>query len=791
MTRLSTPLENLKPHYDVLVIGSGYGGAIAASRLSRAGKQICLLERGKEFQPGEYPDTSLEAAAEIQIDLPDGHMGEATGLYDFHVNNDMNVFVGCGLGGTSLVNANVSLPPEPRVMQDKAWPQALRADADGLLSRGFDLAREMLKPAPYPADFPPLAKLDALEKSAGSFLSSTPHAKFYRPPINVNFDIDGINHVGVEQQPCKLCGDCVTGCNYSAKNTVLMNYLPDARNFGADIFCECAVRWVERIGDKWIVHFDPIGEGREKFDAPALTVSAEIVVISAGTLGSAEILLRSRAKGLKVSDQLGRRFTGNGDVLAFGYNNDMPIDGIGYGPLKPEGRDPVGPCITGIIDLREQSTLQDGMVIEEGSIPGALGPLMPAVLSIAAKTLGKDTDAGNADAIREKAREWASLIQGVYHGATRNTQTYLVMSHDSAAGRLELVDDRVRVVWPGAGSQPGLEKINENLAECTRANGGTFVPNPIWSKLFGHDLITVHPLGGCMMADDATSGVVNERGQVFADAQGTGVHKGLYVSDGSIIPLPLGVNPLLTISALTERCAALIAKDYEWQIDYALPSEAPPASPAPTVGVQFTETMRGFFSMKEKDGYLRAEQQGQTENSPFEFTLTVTADDLDLLLTDDQHTARMVGTVTAPALSPQPLTVTNGKFSLLTVDPDQINARKMGYRMDMTTESGKTFLFLGFKEIHDDKMLDIWADTTTLYITVYDGMIEAAPVLGKGILHILPADFARQMATIRVLNAPDTPTRLKALAKFSKYFSGALAGTYGGITEAHALPRRR
>ncbi|HEY2951983.1 MAG TPA: alpha/beta fold hydrolase [Verrucomicrobiae bacterium] len=782
MKRLSTSLDNIKPHYTVVVVGSGYGGAITASRLARAGQSVCLLERGKELQPGEYPDTPAEAIAEIQVDLPGEHVGPATGLYDFHVNEDMNVFVGCGLGGTSLVNANVSLLPEERVIQDAVWPAALRADADGLLARGFDLAREMLKPKPYPDAFPVLAKLGALEKSAQSFLANTPNATFYRPPINVNFDVDGPNHVGVQQKACVLCGDCVTGCNHSAKNTVLMNYLPDARNFGAEIFCQCAVRWVEREGDKWIVHFAPLGEGREKFGAPTLTVSADVVVLSAGTLGSNEILLRSRAKGLKVSDQLGRRFTGNGDVLAFGYNNDAPIDGIGFGAHDPAGREPVGPCITGIIDLRQQPVLQDGRVIEEGSVPGAVGPLLPVALSVAAKALGRDTDTGIADAIREKAREWDSLVRGVYHGATRNTQTYLVMSHDSDAGRLELVDDRVRVVWPGAGTQPGLDKINDNLTEATRATGGTFVKNPIWSRLLGHELITVHPLGGCVLADDAASGVVNERGQVFAGTQGTAAHEGLYVSDGSVVPRPLGVNPLLTISALAERCAALVAKDRGWQIDYSLPSSPPPAGPPTTIGVQFTETMRGFFSTKVSDGdYARGEQQGRTDNSPFEFTLTVTADDLDKLIRDETHPGRMVGTVTAPALSPAPLTVTDGEFALFTVDPDQINARKMGYRMKLTAEGGRTFFFAGFKQVHDDRGFDVWADTTTLYITVHDGETGAAPILGQGILHILPADFAKQMTTMRVLNAPNGAARLKALADFGTYFSGVLLDTYGGI----------
>src|SRR5271166_4074090 len=118
MNRLSSPVENLKEHYTVVVVGSGYGGGIAASRLARAGQQVCVLERGREFQPGEYPDTLPEVLSQAQIDTPLGHTGSSTGLYDFRANDDINVFMGCGLGGTSLVNANVSLSADPRVFQD-------------------------------------------------------------------------------------------------------------------------------------------------------------------------------------------------------------------------------------------------------------------------------------------------------------------------------------------------------------------------------------------------------------------------------------------------------------------------------------------------------------------------------------------------------------------------------------------------------------------------------------------------------------------------------------------------
>ncbi len=131
----------------------------------------------------------------------------------------MNVFSGCGLGGTSLVNANVSLRPDPRVFQDEWWPQALRADGEGL-GAGFARAEAMLSPTTYPTSFPPLAKMEALRRRRR-------RRPWYPTPINVTFRA-GPNAAGVHQEACTGCGDCVTGCNVGAKNTLLMNYLPDA-----------------------------------------------------------------------------------------------------------------------------------------------------------------------------------------------------------------------------------------------------------------------------------------------------------------------------------------------------------------------------------------------------------------------------------------------------------------------------------------------------------------------------------------------------------------------------------
>ena len=128
MPRLASSFGSIKDRYEIVVVGSGYGGAIAASRLARAGREVCLLEQGKEFQPGEYPNTLLEATAELQVSMPDVdvHLGSRTGLYDLHAGHDINVFKGCGLGGTSLVNANVSIKPDPRVFTEYSWPAAIK-----------------------------------------------------------------------------------------------------------------------------------------------------------------------------------------------------------------------------------------------------------------------------------------------------------------------------------------------------------------------------------------------------------------------------------------------------------------------------------------------------------------------------------------------------------------------------------------------------------------------------------------------------------------------------------------
>jgi cholesterol oxidase len=739
MDRLSLPLTELRPRYDVVVVGSGYGGSIAACRLARTGKKVALLERGREMLPGEYPATMQAAARHFQTSSPLGDTGDPRGLYWLHVGGEMNVFSGCGLGGTSLVNANVALRPDPRIFEDERWPTALRADPTGL-DAGFKRARAMLTPTTYPPSYPPLAKVEALRRAAGG----TP---FSLVPINVTFRA-GPNAAGVHQEACTGCGDCVTGCNFGAKNTLLMNYLPDAVAHDAEIFSEVDVRWVERevpttpgagapIG--WVVRAQPLGIGRDRFDAPPLAIAADTVVLAAGTLGTARVLLQSRAHGLVVSSQLGQHFTGNGDVLGFSYRKGRSVRAVGAGHRRPDAQNPAGPCIAAFIDGRSGRPLNEGVIIEDAVVPGAVAGLLPLGLL---GQLAPDWARGRLRGGGPLSALVAMFTRG-RRGLTSHLQTLLAMGNDDDEGELVLDDDRVRVNWPGAGTSAYYELANRVVGTAASADGDTFLRNPVWSRALGHSLITVHPLGGCVMADRAEHGVVDDLGRVFAGSTGDAVHDGLLVWDGSVIPRPLGVNPLLTISALTERAVAALASAKGWVIDETSarrgpPPEDPPTPPTRPPGLRFTERMAGHWAPSaaadagDPAEYERAAEAGAAAGTTLAFVLTLSTGDLPAVIADLGRPMTATGTVEAPALSSDPLTVDEGTFQLLVPDDRADTAvQHMWYRLPLAASDGRRFHFSGFKALAPGDVAGVWPATTTLYVTLRQDDAGGA-VIGRG-----------------------------------------------------------
>jgi cholesterol oxidase len=556
--RLSQPIDDLADQYDVVVVGSGYGGSIAASRLARATKTVCVLERGDEKQPGEYPEDELAMLGEVQFDSPHAHYGSSTALFDVRYNDDINVIVGCGLGGTSLINAGICIRPAGQALTgNDNWPAELQVP--GVLDPYFGMAEDMLRASPTPSAYMNSRKTSALREAARGLGTDIAPV-----PLLVNFESlpRDLNHVGVRQLPCVGCGNCISGCNYHAKNTLIMNYLPDAKNHHAQIFTRTRITHIQRRPDGWRV----LGRSlREDGRVRPLSVSAQVVVLAGGTLGTTEILLRSKEMGLPLSRRVGSRFSGNGDTIGFAYNTDHRVNGLGQRDRRPEPTHPTGPCSTAIIDLRAGGVPGRGMVMADGAIPGAVAGVIAPALAVEAHLKGVAADRSLWHKLKGRLREVASTLRGPYTGASRNTLFLLLIGHDASKGRMYLDDDRLRVSWPGLGEQEQFASASELLERATHALGGTYIPNPVWNDLTDQNLVTGHPLGGCPMASNARQGVVNHKGQVFDCEEGDSVHAGLYVMDGSVVPTALGVNPLLTISALAERSCHHLARDHGWE----------------------------------------------------------------------------------------------------------------------------------------------------------------------------------------------------------------------------------
>ncbi|CAK9077756.1 Cholesterol oxidase (Cholesterol isomerase) [Durusdinium trenchii] len=539
MTRLSLPRAALKQRYDVIVVGSGYGGGVTASRLARAGKRVAVIERGREIETGQFPQKFSDLRHEFRVTGKNFRSGSEQAIYDVRLGQDMHVLVACGLGGGSLVNAGVSLVPDRRVFQDDAWPGQIAQD--GTLEEGYRRAEAWLRPAADPRAAE-MTKYKVLEEAARG-LKAEPVA----PRIAVSFE-DTVNAAGIAQAACTRCGDCCAGCNVGAKNTVAQTYLPDAVRHGAEVFTGLKADTVRKGQDGlWQVALRTVAA--DAGDAPSPAIEAPVVVLAAGTLGSTEILLRSREAGLALSDRIGHRFSANGDIIAFGYGAKSPVNAVGVGhPAKVEGLE-IGASVSGQLEFRDSETLANELNVQEGALPSAFASVLPVMFVPNGRLLGA----------------MQSLISGVYKGPFANLQTFFAVSHDSASGRFALEDDTLALTWDNAKDEPVYARLDAVLSKLVAESGGQYVKNPLAGTVMGHQPATAHPLGGCGMGRDRTQGVVDHKCRVFngaAGAEDTAVHDGLYVIDGAVIPRSLGVNPLLTITALSERAMLHFARDH-------------------------------------------------------------------------------------------------------------------------------------------------------------------------------------------------------------------------------------
>ncbi|KAJ7757153.1 hypothetical protein B0H16DRAFT_1538314 [Mycena metata] len=823
--RLSKPVPMMRPEYDVVVVGSGYGGAVAASRLARAGKSVAVLELGKEKWPGEYPSGLEEALPEVHVSgnagkysgpLRDVAVGGPTGLYHLVLGEGQNAFVGNGLGGTSLLNANVFLEADKRTLELSTWPDEIRKNPASL-HPFYARAADMLQPTPYPEDYPPLKKLQVLEKQAKALGYGD---NFYRVP-QTTFFRDGLNNVGVEMKASTGSGQDCTGVNDGSKHSVLMNYLPDAWNWGAEIFCECEVRYIHRdaSGTGYIVFFAWHGDGRDAFKDDfyneLMWVRAkELCFLGAGALGTTEILLRSKAHGLRMSRFVGQKLSGNGDILSFGYNTDEIVNGIGS--ERPPVGLPCGPTITGVIDNRGPETspnVLDGYVIEEGAIPQALAPIIQAMLEVLPGKQNPDPFTAT-ERLRHLLSRTKSRFLGPYSkgGSVNRMQTYLIMSHDSNEAIISLENDKPYLQFLGVGRTEHVKTLNKVLANATKAIGGTVINSPFFAAFNDKEEITVHPLGGAIMSSDGTgrSGATNHIGQLFA-GEGEEVYEGLICVDGSVIPGALGVNPFATITALAERSVDLITKNIGATIDHskngkldlfskparaaALTSDMLAASKAIRAaspskgGIRFTEIMDGHIYVGDDiEDFIVAENVAKGSSSSARFYLTVDAYSLKNVIDRADAASFATGTFSCGALSKDPMLVLRGEVQFFNVDQTVSDGANLTYKLTLLSTNGETYLFNGYNKIDPSiafSASSTWKATTTLYTTItrIDGSI-----IGRGRLHVSWRNFESELKSFGPTGTNNFLTKAVLPLTFFGSFAQNVARFFLGPFSALSYP---
>jgi cholesterol oxidase len=518
--------------FDVIIIGSGFGGSVTACRLAEGGRRVLVLERGRRWNKSNFP-----RKANDQWLWDQKHPEKSPGWLDLRRFPHMTIAQGAAVGGGSHIYANVSCEA-PKAVFDNGWPPEIRYQD---LKPHYDRVKKMMNVKEVP-EKQWTSRMKLMKEAA----TKAGFGDRFKPlEIAVNFDEDWTyekdfakgmdasvvkpNAHGAEQGTCVHLGNCDIGCDVHAKNTLDLNYLYVAEKQHADVRPLHLVSNIEPIPGGYKVSYDNIENGTRKPGSQ----TAPIVIIGAGSLGSTELLLRCRDEHQSlplVSARLGLRWSSNGDFLTPAFYNNRKVE-----PTK-------GPTIASAIDFLDGS---QGPVfwIEDGGIP-----------NIGANFI---RDAANNPGTGFKIKMALQAMQLFLreNEPFQNMMPWFAQGVDAGNGQLRLAPPKdgkrqLELDWNITESRPVIDAI-VNMHKLLSVKTGGVPVVPITWTLF-QDLTTPHPLGGCNMGTTRDNGVVDHRGQVFG-------YPGLYVADGAIVPEALGVNPSRTIAALAERIASLIA----------------------------------------------------------------------------------------------------------------------------------------------------------------------------------------------------------------------------------------
>jgi cholesterol oxidase len=567
----------VEPRYEAIVIGSGFGGAITGCRLAKKWDQgrVLILERGKRYPMGSFPRTPHDMAHNFWA-LPEEktrrpkHIRrlvdrgeESHGIFDVRNYKHMDVVIGAGLGGGSLIYANVFMIPPDEIFGDR-WPSSCKR---ANLIPYYAIAKEVLGSRPIPVNNDPRRRIIRQQLFADVAKKNGRNSELV--DINVFFGNDfetplpigeqARNRYGALQTSCVYCAECDIGCNYHSKNTLDLNYLHAAEHRYQ------AVVATEHLVLK-IVPTDQNGEddahadgstGYKVYYRDLLSRKPEVcsalanrVVISAGSLGSTELLLRCREHFRtlpRISKKLGECFSGNGDFLSILLGSNMPAD-PNYGPVITQRTD---------YNLFQNFDPSRAFILEDASYGSILAWFVE----------GAKPGFLHLDAVRRLVRHlYTRLTTGKSPGSlgwalddvlggdlSYRTCVLLCMGIDKSNGLMTLdKEHHLAIDWPYRDSLPLYRSIVNSGRQFARAlKAEFFTPLPTWNWPLRNN-VSVHALGGCVLADDSSRGVTSADRKTFGEVF---EYRNLYVADGAILPTAVGANPTATISALSEMVA--------------------------------------------------------------------------------------------------------------------------------------------------------------------------------------------------------------------------------------------
>ncbi len=501
---------------DVVVVGSGFGGGVAALRHAQAGRSVVVLEQGRRLTPDD-----LEAGGRRTRHLLWEPRVRLHGYFQQTLLRHVMVVHGVGVGGGSIVYAGVLLHPKADAWQAPGWATTA-VDWAAELAPHYATAAAMLGRQTNPFS----GAQDAWLESAATELGVP--GTFAATPQGISF------------ADCVRCGACITGCAHGAKNSIDRTYLAQAEAVGAVVRPRSkVVRLVRLGGGGWRLDLvDPLRRG-----APAGSISAREVVLSAGVLGTTELLLASRDRWRTLpwaSPALGTHVRTNSEAFT--------------AVLQPPG----GPDVTDGATISSDFHPDDLTHVTNNRFPRSFG-FMRWYLSplVEGETQGSRARATARAILRDPAAATANARARDWH---RRVTVLTVMQHDDNEISLQL--RRGPLGWglrsrlaPGTPPIPTyLPQANAAASAVARASGGTAY-GTLLDPVLGVGS-TAHILGGAVIAGSPAEGVVDSAHRVFATPDGD-VYEDLRVLDGSVVPANIGVNPALTITAMSERAMAL------------------------------------------------------------------------------------------------------------------------------------------------------------------------------------------------------------------------------------------